>query len=90
VDFFPGFQDDCWFSTGHFAVVMMGFGHDAEASSCFAFYGAQCSFVYVTGSRLLIPSVMKKLLSSANYNGNIVLKNVRCYVFLLLTGNQWR
>jgi hypothetical protein len=39
-------------------------------------------------SRLLSPSVMIKLLSSANYNGNIVLKNVRCYVFLLLMGYQ--
>jgi hypothetical protein len=33
VGLFPGFQDECWFSTGHFADVMMGFGHDAEASS---------------------------------------------------------
>jgi hypothetical protein len=46
VELFPGFQDDFWFSTGHFADVMMGFGHDAEASSCHAFYCAQCSFVY--------------------------------------------
>jgi hypothetical protein len=37
VELLPGFQDDCWFSTGHFADVMMGFGHDAEASSCRAF-----------------------------------------------------
>jgi hypothetical protein len=32
VELFPGFQDDCWFSTGHFAGVVMGFGHDVEAS----------------------------------------------------------
>jgi hypothetical protein len=47
--------------------------------------GAQCS---VRASRLLSPSAMIKLLNSANYNGNIVLKNVRCGVFLLLSGNQ--
>jgi hypothetical protein len=29
VELFLGFQDDCWFSTGHFADVMTGFGHDA-------------------------------------------------------------
>jgi hypothetical protein len=38
VGLFPAFLDDCWFSTGHFADVMMGFGRDAEASSCHAFY----------------------------------------------------
>jgi hypothetical protein len=54
VELFPGFQDDCWFSTGHFADVMMGFGHDAEASTCYAFYGAQCSFVYRTGVLLIV------------------------------------
>jgi hypothetical protein len=54
MELFPGFQDDCWFSTGHFAVVMMGFGHDAEASSCYAFDGAQCSFVCVTGESLIV------------------------------------
>jgi hypothetical protein len=42
----------------------------------------------VQAGLLLSPSVMIKLLRSAIYNGNIVLKNVRCYVFLLLTGNQ--
>jgi hypothetical protein len=52
VELFPGFQNDCWFSTGHFADVMMGFGHDAEASLCHAFYGAKCSFVYRTGGSL--------------------------------------
>jgi hypothetical protein len=41
---------NCWFSTGHFSDVVKGFGHDAEASSCHAFYGAQCS---VRASRLL-------------------------------------
>jgi hypothetical protein len=54
VELFPGFQDDCWFSTGLFADVMVGFGHDAEASSCHAFYGAQCSFVYCTGKSLIV------------------------------------
>jgi hypothetical protein len=54
VELFTGFQDDCWFSTGHFADVMMGFGHDAEASSCHAFYGVQCSFVYRTGESLIV------------------------------------
>jgi hypothetical protein len=54
VELFLGFQDDCWFSTGHFADVMMGFGHDAEASSCHAFCGAQCSFVYCTGESLIV------------------------------------
>jgi hypothetical protein len=86
VELFPGIQDDCWFSTGLFADVMMGFGHDAEASSCHAFYGVLLCIVQA--SHLLSPSVMIKLLSSANYKGNIVLKNVRCYVFLLHTGNQ--
>jgi hypothetical protein len=43
-----------WFSTGHIAGVMMGFGHDAEASSCHAFYGAQCCFVYRTGESLIV------------------------------------
>jgi hypothetical protein len=56
VELFPGFQDDFWFSTGHFADIIMGFGHDAEASSCHAFYGAQCSFVYRTGESLIVTS----------------------------------
>jgi hypothetical protein len=42
----------------------------------------------VQASRLLSPSVMTKFLSSANYNGNIVLKDVRCCEVLLLTGNR--
>jgi hypothetical protein len=42
----PRFPNDWRFSTGHFVDIMMGFGHDAEASSCHAFYGTQCSFVY--------------------------------------------
>jgi hypothetical protein len=54
VELLPGFQDDCWFSTGHFADVMMGFGHDAEASSYHAFYGAQCSFLYRTSESLIV------------------------------------
>jgi hypothetical protein len=33
---------------------MMGFGHDVETSSCYAFYGAQCSFVYRTGESLIV------------------------------------
>jgi hypothetical protein len=36
--------------------------------------------VFCTGES---PSATIKLLSNANYDGNIVLKNVRCYVFLL-------
>jgi hypothetical protein len=87
VELFPGFQDDCCFRTGLFAAVMVGFGHDAEASSCHAFYGAQCSFVYRTGESPIVTFCNDKILSSANYNGNIVLKNVRCHVFLLLTGS---
>jgi hypothetical protein len=54
VELFPGFQDDCWFSTGHFVDAMMGFGHDVEASSCHAFYGVQFSFVYRTGESLIV------------------------------------
>jgi hypothetical protein len=89
VELFPGFQDDCWFSTGHFADVMMGFGHDAEASLCHAFFMVRSVLLcFVRASRLLSPSATIKLLSSASYNGNIVLKNVRCCVFLLLTGNH--
>jgi hypothetical protein len=81
VELFPGFQDDCWFSTGHFADVMMGFGHDAEASSCFAFYSAQCSFVYRTFkklksvyivSRRIIPSV--ELRYKTDYQNPLLLK----------------
>jgi hypothetical protein len=43
VELLPGFQDDCWFSTGHFADVMMGFGHDAEASTNLALIVCECN-----------------------------------------------
>jgi hypothetical protein len=55
VELFPGFQDDCWFSTGHFVDVMMGFGHDAEASSCYAFYGRSVLLCMLQVSHLLSP-----------------------------------
>jgi hypothetical protein len=32
----------------------MGLIHDAEASFCDAFYGAQCSFVYRTGESFFV------------------------------------
>jgi hypothetical protein len=36
---------------------MVGSGHEAEANSCYAFYGAQCSFVYVTGETFIVTLV---------------------------------